>query len=255
MKIVRALLKFVAFTFVTLCIVIVQSVILVFHRGRYAYVVPKIWQKLVCFIFQIRVRVEGHICTQGQTFFVSNHISYLDIPALGSVVKGSFIAKRDVATWPVFGRLSVLQQTLFISRDRKDAAQGKRMLSAALAQKKNLIVFPEGTSTEGVSVYPFKSSLFSIALQEEAQGLFIQPITLKIDRINGRTPETQAVRDIYAWHVNMDMGLGPHLWRFAQSRGAQIRLVFHPPVTTKDYSDRKTLAKHCQNAVSMGLGS
>lgn len=255
MSILRACIKFLLFTIVTIIVVILQSILLLFHKGSCAYIIPKIWQSAVCKIFQVKVSQEGHICSQGQTLFVSNHVSYLDIPVLGSIITASFIAKKDVKSWPLFGFLSTLQQTIFISRDRKDAEQGKVMLDNALDQKKNLIVFPEGTSTEGVVVKPFKSSLFSIAMQESAKSLYIQPITLKIMRVDGLDPQTQADRDLYAWHLNMDTPLGEHLWRFAKTKGATIKLIFHPPVQANDFENRKTLAKHCQNAVSNGLTS
>ncbi len=253
MKICRALLKFLLFSVLTVIVAILQTLVLLFHKGQYAYVIPKFWQEAVCVIFRIKVEQEGHICRQGQTLFVSNHVSYLDIPVIGSILTASFIAKKDVQSWPVFGFLSKLQQTLFIGRDRKDAEESKRMLDQALSQKKNLILFPEGTSTEGVEVKDFKSSLFSIALNENAKSLFIQPVTLRMIKIDGRCPSNQDQRDLYAWHLNMETSLAAHLWRFAKTKGATIRLVFHPPIQANDFENRKTLAKHCQNAVSNGL--
>ncbi len=249
----RAILKFVLFAMLCVAVIILQSIILLFHRGKYAYMLPKLWQIAVCKLFQIKVETEGHICTQGQTLFVSNHISYLDIPVIGSIITGSFIAKKDVKGWPVFGFLSTLQQTIFISRDREDAAEGKKKLDAALQEGKNLIVFPEGTSTEGVNVLPFKSSLFSIAMQDNARNLLIQPVTLNIEAVGGYKPQSQNDRDLYAWHVNMDTPLGLHLWRFAKTNGASVKLIFHPPEQPKEFENRKTLAKHCHNAVSNGL--
>ncbi len=253
MSSMRAVVKLLLFGILCVSVSIVQSIVLLFHKGKHAYILPKLWQSIVCRIFQIKVEIEGHICTQGQTLFVSNHVSYLDIPVMGSIIAGSFIAKKDVQGWPVFGFLAKLQQTVFISRDREDAAQGKKKLDDALGQGKNLIVFPEGTSTEGVEVFPFKSSLFSIAMQENAKNLLIQPLTIKMSIIDKHEPKDQAQRDVYAWHLNMDTSLAEHLWRFAKTEGATIKLIFAPPVSANDFENRKTLAKHCHNAVSNGL--
>ena len=137
-----------------------------------------------------------------------------------------------------------------MSPHAKKAGQG---LDAALNSGKNLIVFPEGTSTDGQSVLPFKSSLFKLFIGDAREGLLIQPFSVKVLSSNRKTPETQEDRDLYAWHIDMDMELPQHLWRFAQSRGAIIQLSFYRPVPAKDYNDRKTLAKLCHDTVSKGL--
>ncbi len=214
---------------------------------------PFIWQKYVCTIFQIKVNIIGKPHTSKQTIYVGNHISYLDIPAIGSILRASFVAKKDVKSWPVFGFLSRLQQTAFISRDRKDAKIGKNALDTMLNDGKSLIIFPEGTSTDGREVRNFKSSLFSIAMKENIKNLYIQPITLKMEMANGKEIITQNDRDLYSWHIDMDMPLGEHLWRFAQSKGAVISVNFHDPVKAHDFADRKELAKACYNQVSNGL--
>lgn len=189
-----------------------------------------------------------------QCLYVGNHLSYLDIPAIGYILPASFVARKDVASWPVFGFLSKLRQTAFISRDRNDALKGKNALSKMIAQGKSLIVFPEGTSTDGRGVRDFKSSLFSIALQQDRrEDLYIQPLTIEMRRVDGRPVQTQDDRDLYAWHIDMDTPLPAHLWRFARSRGAEISLTFHDSFPAIRYENRKTLAKDCHLAVSNGL--
>ncbi len=254
MRALIALWKLFLFALICFCATLTQPLILLFHKGKYAYIIPRLLQKATCMVMNISVITIGIPSKNRQTMYVCNHISYLDIPAIGSIISGSFIAKKDVASWPVFGFLARLQQTLFISRNREDAATEKAALNKMLDEGKNFILFPEGTSSEGTQVLPFKSSLFSIAFQDNAKNLMIQPITLTLTKINGQTPENQNERDIYAWHINMDTPLLPHLWRFAQTRGTSITLTFHPPIKANECSDRKTLAKHCHNAVSNGLG-
>ncbi len=253
MRTLIAGLKFLAFILTCLVLVPLQLLVLLFHRGPHAYILTMLWHKIICKIFRIKVVVKGTPAHNKQVFFVSNHISYLDIPVVATVLKASFVAKKDVQSWPVFGFLSRLQQTAFISRTRTDAKREKNALENMLRENKSMILFPEGTSTEGVEVLPFKSSLFSLALGEGRENLMIQPFTISMLGINGKKPENQNERDIYAWHINMDTPLHIHLWRFAKNKGATICLNFHDLVDPKQNNDRKVLAKTCHDAVASGL--
>ncbi len=238
------------------CLVIVppQLVLLCFTRSKPAYILPYFWHKGVCLIFGIKVKLSGTPVRKGQILYVSNHMSYLDIPVIGTVLRASFVAKKDVASWPVFGFLSKLQQTAFIERSRNAAVKEANALDTMMQEGKSLVVFPEGTSTDGREVIPFKSSLFSLALLDTTdKSLAIQPFTITMERVDGRKPETQDLRDIYAWHRDMQTELPAHLWRFAKSRGALIHLDFHPSIQARSFDDRKTLAKYCHEQVSKGV--
>ncbi len=251
-----AAIKMIAFVGLCLLIVPLQLVVMFFHKGRYAYILPHLWHKGACAIFRIRVQKTGSIYTNSQVLYMSNHLSYLDIPAISSILCfGSFVAKKDVASWPLFGFLSTLQQTAFISRSRGDAKKGVNALDTMLEDGKNLIIFPEGTSTDGQSVLDFKSSLFSIALREGLEELIIQPVTVEVLSANGHDLKTQDDRDLYAWHRDMDdsIELHHHLWSFAKSSGAVLSITFHDIIHSKEFSDRKILAKTCHDAVSNGL--
>jgi len=248
-----ALIKILAFFVLSLFIVPTQLLVLCFTKGPAAYILPQLWHKGVCFIFRIKVQILGTPTKKTQTLYVSNHLSYLDIPAIATAIKASFVAKKDVASWPVFGFLSKLQQTAFIERSRGAAAKEAGALDTMLSAGKSLIVFPEGTSTDGQSVLPFKSSLFSLALKDTEKPLQIQPFSIQVLRVNGELPTTQELRDIYAWHRDMDTELPAHLWLFAKSRGAQLVLNFQPVIVSSTFKDRKTLAKHCHEAVSNGV--
>lgn len=228
-----------------------QMFLMVFHRGPGAYVIPHLWQSFICKVFGLKVLVEGAPVRDRQMLYVCNHVSYLDIPVIGSVLKASFIAKKEVAGWPVFGLLSKLQQTAFISRSRNDAQREKNALFNMLGEGKSLILFPEGTSTDGRDVAPFKSSLFSMTLDDSRPGILIQPITLKIEQVDGQPASIQAARDRYAWYG--DMTMPPHLKDFSAARSAVIRLVFHDPVDPRSFADRKMLADYCRTKVRSGL--
>ena len=252
MELIRIGTKSVLFIIVTTGVVIVQPLLLLVHKGKHAYFIPRLWQRAVRKIFGIKVEITGHPYTDDQTIYISNHLSYLDIPVIGSTLKASFVAKEDLAGWPVFGFLSKLQQTAFISRARKDAKKEKHALDNMLNEGKSLILFPEGTSSDGSTVLPFKSSLFSIALKNDSdRDITIQPITLKIIQVNGENADKQHVRDLYSWHG--DMTLSPHLLSFMKCRGATISMTFHQTYKASDFDCRKALSKECYGRVCSPL--
>ena len=205
-----------------------------FHRG-------------VARLFNIECIHQGELVTDRPVIYVCNHVSYLDVFLLGSVVPGSFIAKSEVASWPVFGKLATLQNTLFFERRTRRAASQVKQMQDHLLHKSNLILFPEGTSTPGTHVEPFRSSLFQAA---DLEGIRIQPVSIAYTHYRGERMN-QNQRDYYAWYIPM-----PFLSHFANGLGlgkSQARLVFHPPVSLSDFESRKACALHCEQAVRKGL--
>ena len=249
----RLFCKFFLFALNCMCVVPLQTLILLITKGPAAYILPHIWHRIVCFIFGIQIDIHGTPHTDKQTLYMCNHLSYLDIPAIASILKASFVAKSEVEGWPVFGFLSTLQQTAFIQRKRSETARQKETLQNRIRRGESLIIFPEGTSTSGFEVVPFKSSLFALAMNEEPNTLYLQPMTLQILEVNGKRPETKEGHDVYAWPRDVDIDLADHLVRFAKTSGARLKLTFHPPLKATDYKNRKVLAKACYDAVSNEL--
>lgn len=249
----RAVVKILLFALISLILVPLQMMVMAVHRGKNAYIIPYFWQKMVCLIFSIRVTVHGTPVKNSQLIYVSNHLSYLDIPVIGSVLKASFVAKKDVSKWPVFGFLSKLQQTAFIERSRGAAVKEASALDEMLDSGKSLILFPEGTSTDGREVVPFKSSLFSLVFKSPEKALPIQPFSIEMISVDGKKPDTQELRDLYSWHRDMDTELPQHLWRFAKSNGAHIALGFYPVIPAGQLNDRKLLAAHCYETINSAL--
>lgn len=243
-----AICKLIAFLLWCAVLVPIQMVIMLFAGDKPAYTTPWLWHKGLCRILGLKVQVEGTPCTDRQVIFIANHMSYLDIPVIGSTLKASFVAKGEVAAWPVFGFLSKLQQTAFISRSRTTLGNDKNNLETMLKDGRSMIIFPEGTSTDGRAVVPFKSSLFSIALADDGTDIWLQPMSISIVDVHGRDPDAQEVRDLYAWHG--DMELAPHLSAFGKLSGATIKLTFHAPVQARALNDRKVLAKICYESVT-----
>lgn len=253
MRGIIASLKIIAFVFLCLFIVPPQIVALFITKGPASRILPHIWMKCVVFVFGIHIHLDGTPYKERQVLYMSNHLSYLDIIVLGSLLKCSFVSKNDVAKWPVFGFLAGLRQTAYIGRAKGDLKTASKAVSSFIERGEDLIIFPEGTSTDGQEVIPFKSSLFSLALSPDKPDLHIQGITLHVLYADKKTIETQSDRDLYAWHRNMDDALHTHLWRFAKARGAHIKVIFHDPKRAHDFEDRKTLAKAVHKTVSNGL--
>jgi 1-acyl-sn-glycerol-3-phosphate acyltransferase len=246
MNIALAVLKLTLYVLWCLLGIPVQAIILVFTRGPASLIVPLYWHRVVCRLFNIKVEIEGEPVRNRQVVLASNHISYLDIEAFSCITPWSFVAKAQVASWPLFGTLARLQQTAFTSRSRFDAMKDRDALSSMLTSGKNLIIFPEGTSSDGGTILPFRSSLLGAAF-----GFPVQPVTIALLEVDGLPASEAAVRDLYAWHG--DQTLMPHLWRFARSKGARLRLIFHPVIEPSTVSDRKVLAQLCETAVRKGL--
>lgn len=210
---------------------------IVFHRG-------------VSKIFGLRLKVSGDLSHHRPTLYICNHVSYLDIFLLGSLVPGYFIAKSEVASWPLFGKLARLQNTLFIERNSRRARTQVDTLQSQLLEGKNLILFPEGTSTEGTHVEPFKSSLFHAAEANSETAIEIQPMTLAYTRYRGKLMD-QRLRDYYAWYSTM-----PFLSHFLQAMGmrsAEVELILHAPVQTNAFKSRKACAEYCWKTVNDAL--
>ncbi|MBF0247811.1 MAG: 1-acyl-sn-glycerol-3-phosphate acyltransferase [Alphaproteobacteria bacterium] len=188
----------------------------------------------------LRVRVHGAPALRA-ALTVANHVSYLDIPALGSVLGAhAFVAKSEVAGWPVLGLLARMVGTVFIARRAVHAADHLTMLGERLSKGQGVIVFPEGTSTDGSDVAAFKSTLF--AVMDRADGrLPVQPVSVIYSRS----------REALAWWG--DMTMPDHLWRVLGGQGGEVDVVFHPPVYRADFRDRKDMTRYCEVVVRDAL--
>ncbi len=174
---------------------------------------------------------------------VANHGSWLDIFTLNAVQRIYFVSKSQVAEWPGIGWLARATGTVFINREGREARAQKELFEARLRAGHKLLFFPEGTSTDGLRVLPFKSTLFAAFFAEGLrETLHVQPVTVNYHAPEGADPR------FYGWWG--DMEFGPHLLKvLAQPRQGWVEIVFHPPVAVADMRDRKALALHCERAV------
>lgn len=246
--------KFFLFLVVSFLITLTQGPVILFTKGPLSFVLPIFCHLGMRKVAQIKLDIHGKPVHGRQVIYACNHISYLDIPVIGSLVRGAFIAKSEVADWGLFGFLARLGQTVFISRAREDAEKVKSQIVTMIDQKKSLILFAEGTSTDGTSVLPFKSSLFGLLL-ERPDNILVQPVTIDLLSVDGKTlpPGPSPLRDRYAWHRDMTIEMTDHLKAFFAGSGARLRVTFHEPLKASCFTDRKVLALACQEAVAKGL--
>ncbi len=214
--------------------------------------IPRFYHAVCARLVGIDVVVHGRLSDASPVLVVSNHSSYLDITVLGSLIRGSFVAKSEVAGWPMFGFLAKLQQTVFIERkSRSTAARQRDDMKARLEAGDTLILFPEGTSSDGNRTLPFKTALFAVAgTRIGDRPLTVQPVSITATQLDG-LPMGLAFRPFYAWYGDMD--LAPHLWQAFCAGRMTVEVEFHEPVTLDAFSSRKALAEHCHRTVSDGV--
>jgi len=153
---ILATARVVAFLAWTIACAPIQIVLLAISK-RAATRFPKFFHRRLARILGFNIRVVGQR-RRGATLFVANHLSYIDIVILGACFRGSFISKAEVRQWPIFGWLAILQRTVFIRRERAAARKQAEEINARLEAGDSLMLFPEGTSSDGNGVLPFKSS-------------------------------------------------------------------------------------------------
>ncbi|QBY00564.1 1-acyl-sn-glycerol-3-phosphate acyltransferase [Rhodophyticola sp. CCM32] len=202
--------------------------------------------RLACRCLSLRRKVTGQPMA-GRGAFVANHVSWLDIFVLNACKRMYFVAKAEVRGWGGIGWLARGTGTVFINRRRGEARAQQALFEDRLQAGHKLLFFPEGTSTDGLRVLEFKSTLFAAFFSDRLRDhLHIQPVTLRYTAPEGED------RRFYGWWG--DMGFGPGLLRvLAAPGGGEVEVIYHPPLTVSDFADRKALAKAAETAVRSGL--
>lgn len=240
----RRALRIAGLVVCALVLGLLQALVLALGFGRRpaGLRLPRVFHRMTCRLLGLRVHVKGTPATGRPTVWVCNHVSYLDVAVLGSLLPGRFVAKREVRQWPVFGRLATLQRTLFIGRRSTDSLHAIDALSAALDEGASLILFPEGTTTDGRDVARFRSAAFAPLAPRPT--ITIQPVTLRV-RGGARTARPAP----YAY-IDDDV-LVTHMLRMLGRASTDVDVIVHPPLPDGPYrSDRKALAGAAQGVVA-----
>lgn len=233
-----------------------QTFSLAFKRFGYKSF-PNWYQRQLAHLFGVRAHVIGTPIQDRGVLMVANHTSYFDILAIGGSAKLSFVAKAEVANWPLFGRFAKLQRTIFVDRARKSATGDVRdIIRDRLLEGDALMLFPEGTSSDGNFMLPFKSALLGAAevvIGHDANGRPlhppVQPVSVAYTRVHG-VPMGRENRPLYAWYGDMD--LIPHLWEALVTGPIDVTIQFHAPLDIDQVGGRKALALKAEQIVRRG---
>jgi len=243
--------------FAVLALLIVSAVIIPFHllllwlqhpwRNR----VPRVWHGIALKLIGIKVIVHGSLETARPLLIVANHSSWLDILVLGSVADVTYVAKAEVRDWPVFGLLARLQRSIFIVREQKRKSQDQ---ANEIAERMNagevVVLFPEGTTSDGNRLFSTKSTLFAAATSAVSQSstgrVRVQPVAIAYTRIHGM-PMGHYHRPVAAWPGDVEML--PHLMGVLETGALDAEVNFGPAIEVTPSTNRKQLAQTAEEAI------
>jgi len=201
-------------------------------------------------ILNIKVTVSGDEgqLERGGYVIIANHVSYVDGIVLGSIFPIVFVSKKEVRRWPIVGQWNILCGTIFIDRQHKEqVGQLVQEMSRKLKQEANILLFPEGTSTNGERLLPFQTVPLAAPLRSRS---IIVPATITYRSIDDRLVSADN-RDLIYWYGEMDFIT--HFWKLLSLRGVEVLVAIQPRVECFRYPDnslgRKKLAEDCYNRV------
>ena len=220
---------------------------------------PNWYHTQVCRLMGLHLSIEGELAPGKAVLLVSNHTSWLDIPVLSAVAPVSFVAKNEVGTWPFVASLARLQRTVFVDRTRRQAAgEAAGEIMERLAAGETIVLFAEGTSSDGNRVLPFKTSLFG-AVKAGARTLpdpqtasiaVVQTAAVVYTHLRG-IPLGRADRPRVAWYGDMEMQ--SHAWHVLKSGPLRVVIRIGLPVPLEAFADRKELALKSEREVRQAV--
>ncbi|MDE8342443.1 MAG: lysophospholipid acyltransferase family protein [Acidocella sp.] len=197
----------------------------------------QIYWRGVAFIMGLRITVKGEISPERPIIFIANHCTWLDIVALGAVLPGCFVAKADIARWPFISWIAKLGRTVFVSRNKATVERERDYLAARLAAGDNIILFPEGTTSDGRRVLPFQSSFLAIA--QASSKPVIQPVTIVYDQLDG-LPVQRWDRPVISWYGDMD--IASHYPGIGKRTSLGATVIIDPAIPAGTFANRKILS-------------
>ncbi|MCL4765580.1 MAG: 1-acyl-sn-glycerol-3-phosphate acyltransferase [Hyphomicrobiaceae bacterium] len=252
---IRAAAILAGFTALTLPLIPVQAA-LIRTSPRLARRLPSWYHRQLCRLLGIRLHVEGRIAGHASVLVVSNHVSWLDIPVLSAVAPLSFVAKKEVGAWPFISTLARLQRSVFVDRTRRTAVgETTSEIIERLEAGDAIVLFAEGTSSDGNRVLPFKTSLFaavkpSAASGHAGPGACVQTLALTYTHLHG-LPLRRADRPLIGWYG--DMELAGHAWDLLKAGPLDVEIRIGPPVPLADFTSRKDLARYSESEVRQAV--
>ncbi|MCV0395812.1 MAG: 1-acyl-sn-glycerol-3-phosphate acyltransferase [Rhizobiaceae bacterium] len=213
--------------------------------------IPRFWHSVAARLLGFRVRLHGEMSTCRPLLVVSNHISWSDIVLYGAAAELAFVAKADMAKWPGFGPLAKLHRSVFVEREnRRRSGDQAREVADRLGQGDVIVLFAEGTTTDGNSLLPFKSTLFgavqSLAAAVPDRPVFVQPAAIRYQRQHG-IPLGRSDRARVAWVGDED--LVPNIGWLLRHGAIDVDIAFGEPIEVAGKVDRKALSREAEARV------
>lgn len=242
---------FVAIIFFTMTPLLIAAQWLLVKLGLSGWgVIAVNYYRALCTVLRIRVRVVGEPVRDRAVLFVSNHVSWADILAIGSITPIAYVSKSEIAGWPMVGPAAKAQRTVFVDRSRRhQTGDAIAEIVKRLASGTSVVLFAEGTSSDGNRVLPFRSALVGAVKEASARaesGILIQPMSICYTGLNG-IPMGRQHRPTVAWYGDLDFM--PHIKAFI-ARGAVDAVVsYGEPVAADGSADRKAMTRSLEGAV------
>ena len=249
MRAVRRLLCVLVLT----AIAVPAQTVAILLPGSAKRAVPVIFWRSLCVSIGLAVRVLGEPAQVAgrPVVYVANHSSWLDILVIGSRLRTCFVAKEEVGRWPVIATVARLGRSVFVRRRRASTVRECNQMASRLVHGDNLVLFPEGTTSDGSRVLAFRSAFLAIAGQRLPNGQLplVQPVSIAYDRLAG-LPTGRFNRPLFAWYGAME--IGPHFWALAKHCGLRATVMLHPPLDPAVFASRKELTAAVWQAVAEG---
>lgn len=222
------------------------------HGWPLSRFIPPFFARTTCALLGLHVRFEGEQLGPKPRMIVSNHVSWSDILALASRETPCFVAKSEVSDWPLLGAFARVQDTIFVRRDsRADVPRVNEAMARKMMAGEDVLLFGEGTSSDGGGVLSFKPSHFAAArdllrLYPEVAAVTVQPAAITYTHARGNALDAAGRRSL-AWFGDAD--LAPHIWLLLKSAPVECVVCFGAPLSFAAESDRKAMALETERRV------
>lgn len=248
---IRFILVIVALAILTLVLLPFQVIAIAFGLA-WQRKIPRFYHRVLCALAGVRVRQIGQRTSARPVLILANHASWLDICVITATTPVVFVAKSEVARWPLFGTLARLQRTVFVDRDRRQqTAEATSEIAGRLLGGEAVVLFAEGTSSNGIRILPFKSALVgsvhqALGASHNHSSIAVQPLSLAYTRFDG-LPVGRALRERVAWYGDAD--LIPHFIRVLASGATDVTLSWGETISLDAETDRKQVTRAAEAAV------
>ncbi len=252
------------FMLLTVPLMPVQAALLALDKRR-ARTFPHWYHRQVCRLLGVHLKVTGAVVRDGPVLVIANHVSWLDIPVISALAPVSFVAKKEVAGWPFVSSLARLQRSVFVDRERRaKVGDTTNEIIARLRSGDAIVLFAEGTSSDGNRVLPFKTSLFAAAMAASPQPhrpcngatpavvpqpqkpVVVQTLSIVYTRNHG-LPLGWSGRRALGYYG--DIGMGGNAWHVLSGGPLEATIRISEPVPLDTFNDRKALARWAEASV------